>query len=116
MPMLFAIPFIGTVLKMIATAFEVISPVLKGIVEALVWYTKKLWEGFMDVIDNIATVMFVITIALVAHWNANKVATAKLEAKHKYEIRKLEQKYKSQKPQPKVVQPKPINDFFNFGW
>ena len=53
---------LGSVFKILASLVEVISPLIKGFFEFVVWYFKQLWEGFKDVIDNISTIIFVATV------------------------------------------------------
>lgn len=44
------------------TAFAVATPVLVFLVEVLVGLLKRCWEGFLDVVDNISTVIFVLVL------------------------------------------------------
>ena len=63
---------LSSVLKILATAFDIVSPILKGIVEALVEYVKILWAGFKDVVDSWMTMVFVLSLA-VGVWGTMKV-------------------------------------------
>ena len=42
------------------TAF--LGPILKGVAEFLVWLVKTMWEGFVDIIDNVATIVTVFVL------------------------------------------------------
>ena len=65
---------LGSLLKILATAFDIISPLLKGIFEALVEYAKILWEGLKDILDNWKTIATVVTM-LVALFAYDKTST-----------------------------------------
>lgn len=56
---LFLIPGAAAILS---TAMTVMTPILKGIAELLVWFVKTVWEGFIDIIDNIATIVTVLSL------------------------------------------------------
>ena len=51
-----------SVLRIIAVAFDIISPVAKGFFEFLVEWIKILWEGFKDVLDTWQTMVLVLTL------------------------------------------------------
>lgn len=63
----------AAVLRIVASALEIVSPVLKGLLELLIEYLKWLWSGFLDVIDDIKTVVFVLSLCLGiyvwTHWH-----------------------------------------------
>jgi hypothetical protein len=44
------------------TAFAVVTPLLVFLAEVLVGLLKRCWEGFLDVVDNISTVIFVLVL------------------------------------------------------
>lgn len=44
------------------------SPLIKGLAEGIVWFAHQFWEGFKDVIDNAATVLFVATVCALSVW------------------------------------------------
>lgn len=58
-----------------------LSPLVKGMADALVALGHRLWEGFLDVIDNVNTVIFVVLVALLTAWylNDNAKCTDKCE-------------------------------------
>jgi nitrate/nitrite transporter NarK len=54
---------------------DIISPVLKGLLEGSVEAWKIEWEGFKDVVDSWQTVVFVATLCTVAYLYGQNVAT-----------------------------------------
>jgi hypothetical protein len=50
-------------------AGEFLMPLAKGAGELIVWFVRDiLWEGFKDMTDNLASIIFVITAILVGGW------------------------------------------------
>lgn len=66
---------IGAILRIVASVSEVIAPLLRGLMEAIVEWTKIMWEGFKDILDSWKTVLTVLTLLAVAY------GTAKVPAK-----------------------------------
>ena len=46
----------------------VVTPILKAMVEGTIELIKRLWDGFLDVVDNINTVIFVVAACLAWAW------------------------------------------------
>lgn len=51
-----------SVLQVAAAWLTALSPVLKGLAEAIVEYAKSLWFGFLDMADNGKSIIFVCTL------------------------------------------------------
>lgn len=47
---------------------DIVSPILKGLAEFVVEFVKRLWDGFLDIIDNINAIIFVIVSCLIWSW------------------------------------------------
>lgn len=56
---LFLVPGMAGILT---AATAALGPLLKGFSELLVWFIKTVWEGFVDIIDNVATIVTVISL------------------------------------------------------
>jgi hypothetical protein len=52
----------GLIPAFLKTAFAAATPLLVFLVEVLVGLLKRCWEGFLDVVDNISTVIFVLCL------------------------------------------------------
>lgn len=52
-----------SVLTVASSWLSALSPLLKGLAEGLVSFSKSLWEGFLDVTDNGKTILFVGVVA-----------------------------------------------------
>jgi len=53
----------------VASAWLVnLSPLVKGLAEAIVEITRRLWDGFLDVVDNINTVMLIALVFVGGWW------------------------------------------------
>ncbi len=46
----------------VGASMAFLGPILKGVAEFLVWFVKTIWEGFIDIIDNVATIVTVLTL------------------------------------------------------
>lgn len=57
---------IPVITKAISSFLEIATPILKAIAEAFVYYLKALWDGFRDMIDNVNSIIFVLTVCLLA--------------------------------------------------
>jgi hypothetical protein len=87
---------VTALLRILASLLEIVSPVLKGLLELLIEYLKWMWSGLIDVVDDIKTVAFVLSLCLgiyvYGHWTkapAHKAADR--------EIVKLVNQIKAQK-------------------
>lgn len=47
---------------------SILTPILKAVVEGIIELIKRLWDGFLDVVDNINTIIFVIAACLAWAW------------------------------------------------
>ena len=56
---LFLVPGLAGILSAVTAA---LGPLLKGFAEFLVWFVKTVWEGFVDIVDNVATIVTVLTL------------------------------------------------------
>lgn len=50
---------LGSAGRIIGSVFEAVTPLIKGFFSLMVWYVQQLWEGFKDMIDNVASIIFV---------------------------------------------------------
>ncbi len=55
---------LGVIGTLLSSAITIITPVLKAAVELLLWYLKKLWEGIVDMSDNLGSVLLVCSVFL----------------------------------------------------
>lgn len=58
--------FAPGILNVLSSWLVAVSPLLQGLSEGLVNLFKRLWDGFLDVVDNINTIIFVALVALSA--------------------------------------------------
>jgi hypothetical protein len=96
--------FVGSILKILATAFEIVSPLLKGIFEALVEYFKILWEGLKDILDSWKTIVTVISM-LLALFVYDRTASIVREHQVQKQIESLKKQIPSRKPMPQTQYP-----------
>jgi len=54
--------FAPSALQVASSWLVALSPIVKGLAEALVTFVKLLWEGVKDVMDNLSTVVLVLTL------------------------------------------------------
>lgn len=47
---------------------SVVTPILKAMVEGVIELIKRLWDGFLDIVDNINAVIFLIAACLTWAW------------------------------------------------
>lgn len=78
---------LGSVLRILATLLDIISPILKGIaqgaVDALSWlWTTVVWPGVKDICDNWATLALVAMLTLLPYWYLGHVVTDRTEIVH----------------------------------
>jgi cytochrome P450 len=50
------------------SALQILTPILKAIVEGVIEYVRNLWNGAMDMLDNVSSVIFVASVAAVAYF------------------------------------------------
>jgi len=60
--------FAPGVINVITTWLAALSPLVKGIGEGVVWFFQTIWEGFKDMTDNAASILFVVCAILVGGW------------------------------------------------
>lgn len=110
-----------SVLTVAASWLSALSPLIKGISEWIVRYVNALWMGFKDMIDNVYSIVFVVTVAVVASlYTATpprpKCPTVKPVAKGSVPCEKviadLRRKYRfvPRKPGEKPPQAKPVTE------
>ncbi len=64
----------AAVLSVVASVVEVLAPLVRAFVEAMIEWVKIMWNGFVDVIDNWKTIAFVLSLCA-AVWAYTKVDT-----------------------------------------
>jgi hypothetical protein len=52
----------GIVTKLFGAAIEIATPIAVAAVQLLIWYLKKLWEGLVDVSDNLGSILLVLSL------------------------------------------------------
>lgn len=62
--MIFAPSFVGV----IAEYLKAMSPLLRGIANGVVWFFRTMWEGFKDMTDNAASIIFVVVMIILSGW------------------------------------------------
>lgn len=55
--------FAPHVLVVVSSWLTALTPLVKGASEGVVWFFQTMWEGFKDVVDNSATILFVFVVA-----------------------------------------------------
>lgn len=108
----------SSIAKVLASLIEVVSPLLKGLSEFVVWLVKTLWEGFKDIVDNIATIITVLVLVGFSFGYSKFDTIKKEEVKCKQEIKVVEKKvYAKCKCAPKTVtKPEAGFPFNPFKW
>lgn len=103
--------FLGltAVLRIVASIVEIITPLLRGLMEAIVEWLGIMWEGIKDIIDSWKTVITVVSFVLIAYLTAK--VPAKIE-QHKCATEKQELK----KQIPTVKKPKKQEPPVEFRW
>lgn len=56
--------FAPSALQVLSSWLVALSPLVKGLAEALVMFVKMLWEGIKDVTDSLATIVLVLTLVV----------------------------------------------------
>lgn len=57
------VTILTSVLKIIASLFEMAGPIIGGIISGVVWIWQKiLWPGLLDIFDSVATIITVLII------------------------------------------------------
>lgn len=79
------IPSLGALLGALGA---LLTPVVGGIIDLLKWLLATLWEGFKDMVDNAASIVFVIFLVLASNFYTNYVHNPRLQASEQ-EIVKL---------------------------
>lgn len=92
---------LSSVLRIFASILEIITPALRGIVEALIEWIKIMWEGFKDIVDSWKTFATVVSLCVVAYMSAK--IPAKIEQhKCKTETQQLKKQVPPKKKTPEV--------------
>jgi len=60
--------FAPGVISVLSSWLTALSPLVKGAADGLVWFVKTIWEGFKDMTDNAASIVFVIVAILIGGW------------------------------------------------
>lgn len=60
--------FAPSVASVLAEYLKALAPLAKGAAEGVVWLLKTLWEGFTDMADNAASIIFVLAAILLSGW------------------------------------------------
>lgn len=71
---------LGPVARIVASVVEIATPILRAGVEFIIEYIRWLWNGFVDVIDNYMTIVFVATLMVITYFVA-------LEPKKTFDLR-----------------------------
>ena len=71
------VPALGALLGALGAA---LVPVVGGIIDLLKWLLATLWEGFKDMTDNAASIVFVVSLVLATTFYTTYVHTPKLDA------------------------------------
>jgi hypothetical protein len=71
------IPSLGALLGALGS---LLTPVVGGIIDLLKWLLATLWEGFKDMTDNAASIIFVVFLVLASTFYTTYVHTPKLDA------------------------------------
>lgn len=58
--------FAPGILNVVSAWLVAMAPLLQGISEGIVALAKRVWDGFLDVIDNVNTIIFVTLVVLAA--------------------------------------------------
>lgn len=45
-----------------------LTPILKAVIEGIIELLKRLWDGFLDIVDNINAIIFVVVACLLWGW------------------------------------------------
>lgn len=59
---------IGPIVTLAASILNVAAPFIKVALEGCVSYFKIVWEGFKDIVDNIATIVTVLSIVAATYF------------------------------------------------
>ena len=59
--------FLPSALTVISAWLVALTPLVKGAAEATVEFVKRLWDGLLDVVDNVSTILFVVVVCVVAY-------------------------------------------------
>lgn len=61
--------FAPAVIGVAAEWLKALAPLVRGLAEGAVWFAKTMWDGFKDMMDNAASIIFVLVIiAISALW------------------------------------------------
>lgn len=67
--------FFPSVIPVIAEYLKALAPLVRGVASGLVEFVSALWAGFLDMLDNAKSVLFVVTVAALSAYGGWSVAT-----------------------------------------
>ena len=67
--------FLPSTLTVVSAWLVALTPLVKGAAEAAVEFTKRLWDGLLDVIDNVSTILFVVVVCVLTYAWGNSHTT-----------------------------------------
>lgn len=81
--------FAPSVLSVISSWLVALSPLVKGLAEAVVGFVQHLWIGLKDMTDNISSVIFMITVIFASSYAIQSYTRPDINAKCKVVIDQL---------------------------
>lgn len=89
------IPGLGTATTGIVTG---LIPLIQGLGNLIVWFFQTMWEGFKDMADNAASIIFVISLVAGIYGYSQYIHNPRLDACHATNV-KLERSIATLKKQ-----------------
>lgn len=63
--------FAPSVVTLVVEYLKSLAPLVRGLADGIVWFARTMWEGFKDMTDNAASIVYVIVLMLLAGWWAH---------------------------------------------
>lgn len=86
--------FAPSVISVAAEWLRAASPLVRGIADGIVAFVTTLWEGFKDMVDNAASIVFVATVIVLTAWYFNEPAQQDCKVYHEKKLEQFRKDYK----------------------
>lgn len=99
--------FAPSLISVIAEYLKALAPLLHGVADGIVWFLRTMWEGFKDMTDNAASIVFVVVLIVMTGWYVH-------EADKKYEPLPVKSSYHAAPRKAFTPKPGPVKRFLSF--
>lgn len=114
---------VGVLLLLFAPAIarvlgEFLSPIAKAVGEFVVWFFRDiLWNGFKDMTDNLASIVFVVTCIVIGGWALSQPKDCKAAVEKAIAKLRLDYKFVPRTPaEKKAIRKENQSQTFPWFW